>query len=104
MIKERKQSSIMMTMTVQERLQQLKKHWKRQQKQIPPEERFRQNSSDQFQFFLKGRQQKCKISGAYDNVSRTVAAAREATEKAAETDCSRRTVSPKMIQSIPNFF
>ena len=52
---------MMITMTVQERLQQLKKHWKRQQKQIPPKERFRQKSSNQFQIFLKGRQQTCKI-------------------------------------------
>ena len=53
MIKEQKPSSMTMTMTVHERMQQLKKHWKRQQKQIPPEEPFRQNSSDQFQTFFK---------------------------------------------------
>ena len=61
------QSSMMMTMTVRERLQQLKKHWKRQQKQILPEERFHKKSSDQFQIFIKGRQHKCKIIGAYGN-------------------------------------
>ena len=32
-------------------------------------------------FFLKVRQQKCKIIGAYDNVSRMVASARGASER-----------------------
>ena len=95
MIKERKQSLMTMTMTVQEWLQQLKKHSRRQQEQIPPEERFRRNSSDQFQTFLKGRQQKCKIIGAYGNGSRTVAADREATEEAAKADCSNENTFAK---------
>ena len=66
----------------QQQLQQCKKHWKMQQQQIPPEEQFRQKSYEKFQFFLKVRQQKCKIIGAYDNVSRMVVSAREASERA----------------------
>ena len=66
--------------TFQQQLQQCKKHWKMQQQLITPEEQFHQKSYDKFQFFLKVRQQKCKIIGAYDNVSRMVASAREASK------------------------
>ena len=52
---------------------------------------------------LKRTEDKCKIIAAYDNVSSTVSAAREETEKVGKSDCNRRTVSPKIFQSIPIF-
>ena len=47
---------------------------------------------------------KAKFSDDDHDGSRTAAAAQEASEKAAKADSTRRTISPKFIRLIPNFF
>ena len=47
---------------------------------------------------------KAEFNNDDHNVSRTVAAGKEALEKATKADSTRRTISSKFFRLIPNFF